>query len=666
LAENISPFRFEFGARHLAELSDQEQRSGDKANVFVSYSRVDQKRALPIIKTLEEAGFQVWWDGLLEGGTAFAQTTETALEGADAVVVLWSAHSVQSHWVRDEATRGRDRGCMVPVSIDGTSAPLGFRQIQHIDLSRWKGKQSAPAFAELVRAIRSTAASPGSQLSVRSAVDSARNGLSRRTALVGGSAAIATAMGGFFVWKSGLPGGQTLANSVAILPFKNLSGDPEQTYFSDGLSEELRSTLSLNKQLEVAAETSSNSFRDKEVDAKAIASKLGVGYILDGSVRRAGETLRITAQLIDGNTGFDNWSQSFDRKMGDVFAVQSEIATFVVDALVAKLAGDKTSAKTSVGGTNSTEAFDAYLKGRAAYESVGGEAADRKALAWFDKAIAVDPNFAKAHAARSRTLASIAAGTTKARELRLLYESAIISAKKALTLAPELADAHSALGYALVHGRQDMRAARAPFEQSRKLGWGDADVLTRFAGYCINAGLNKEAEAAVKRVLMLDPLNPRVFRALASVQLLDGRYQEAIASIERALAINPKMAGAHAAIGLVHFRLGAFDKARQSYDRESFDLFRQTGLSIIDYKRGDKASAEKAMAAIMAEYGDNALYQKAEMLAQRGDREGAIDALERGHEIGDAGLLLIRNDPYLDPLRSSPRFIRLLNQMGFD
>ncbi len=634
-------------------------------SVFLSYTREDRDRALPVIRALEADGFNVWWDGLLQGGSAFARTTETALETADAVVVLWSARSVQSHWVRDEATRGRDRGCMVPVSIDGTAAPLGFRQIQHINLSRWKGKPTAPEFIELASAIRATAASPNSQLGFLG-MSATPQRVSRRRVVAAGSGAIALIGGGLAGWKAGLFGGLADANSVAVLPFKNLSGDPSQEYFSDGLSEELRSTLSLNQQLEVAAETSSSSFRDKGLDAKSIAGKLGVAYVLDGSVRRAADVLRITAQLIDGKTGFEKWSQSFDRKLGDVFAIQSEIATFVVDALVAKMAGEKSASTTSIGGTKNTQAFDDYLKGRAAYESVGGENVDRKALAWFDNAIALDPNFAKAHAARSRTLASIATVTTQARELRLLYDSAMISAKTALTLAPELADAYSALAFALVRGRQDMRAAREPFEQSRRLGWGDADVLTRFADYCINAGRVKDAEAATKRVLMLDPLNPRVFRVLGLIQSVDGRLQDAISSTERALAINPKMGGAHAAIGLVQFRLGALDKARASYDQEPFALFRQTGLSIIDYRRGDKASADKMMAAILAEYGDNALYQKAEILAQRGDEQGAMDALERGHEIGDAGLLFIRNDPYLEPLRSNPRFIRLLNQMGFD
>jgi hypothetical protein len=262
----------------MTSVSAEDLQDTGPISVFLSYSRDDRARALPIIKVLEAEGFSVWWDGLLEGGTAFALTTETALETSDAVVVLWSARSVQSHWVRDEATRGRERGRMVPVSIDGTSAPLGFRQIQHINLSKWKGKQRSADIIELIRAISATAASPAKQLSFVATTPAVPNSPSRRTLLIGSGAAIAIATGGFFAWKSGTSGGGTVSNSVAVLPFKNLSKDPEQAYFSDGLSEELRSTLSFNKQLKVAAETSSNSFRDKDVDAKTIASKLDVGY----------------------------------------------------------------------------------------------------------------------------------------------------------------------------------------------------------------------------------------------------------------------------------------------------------------------------------------------------------------------------------------------------
>jgi TolB-like protein/tetratricopeptide (TPR) repeat protein len=620
---------------------------------------------LPVIEALRAEGLDVWWDGLLEGGTAFALTTETALETSGAVVVLWSARSVQSHWVRDEATRGRDRGCMVPVSLDGTLAPLGFRQIQHIDFSKWKGQRQAPEFLDLIRAIRSNAASPGNQLSFAPAMTSPKQRLSRRAILIGG-ATLAAGTGGVLIWQSGLMGSALEEGSVAVLPFKNMSENPEQSYFSDGLSEELRSILSLNTRLKVAAKTSSNSFRDKEADAKTIARKLGVSHILDGSVRRAGDTLRITAQLIDGVTGFDTWSQSFDRKSGDVFAIQNEIATFVVDALVATLAGEDTASKEGVGGTKNAKAYDTYLQGKAAYESVGGEAVDRKALALFNQAIAADPQFAKAYAARSRTLAGIAAVTTQASALKRLYNDAVSSARTAVKLAPQLADAHSALAFALVRGPEGMRAAKEPFEQSRKLGWGDADVLTRYADYCMNMGRAKDAETAAQRVLMLDPLNPRAFRILGLIQSVGGEYEAAIASFQKALTINPKMSGANAAIGLVQFRLGALEKARQAYDRETFGLFRKTGLSIIDFKLGDKASADRLKAEILTEYGDNALYQKAQILAQRGNGDQALDALEQAYAVGDSGLLLMRNDPYLDPVRSNPRFIRLLNQMGFD
>jgi TolB-like protein/tetratricopeptide (TPR) repeat protein len=642
---------------------------GAPISVFLSYSREDREKALPVIRALEGKGMQVWWDGLLEGGVAFARKTEDALENADAVVVLWSHRSVQSHWVKDEATRGRDRHRLVPASLDGAEPPLGFRQYQVLDLSKWKGREEAPEMEALVRAVTLAA---GGVESAPSATLSSPPVASRRGLLIAGAVGGTALVGGLGAWGLGLFSPHRLTNSVAVLAFRNLSGDPAQEYLADGLSEEVRSTLARNPLLQVAAPTSTGKFKGHSAQVASIARQLNVAYILDGSVQRAGNMIRISAQLMDGKAGFSEWAQSFDRKLDDIFAIQSEIATTVAAALAARMAtvGTTLHAKAgsgaSVGGTTVIAAYDAYLKGRAAYESAKGEDADRQALALFDTAIAVDPGFAKAHAARSRALASIAAVTTQASELRLLYESAIVSAQKAQTLAPDLADAYSALGFALVRGRHDMRAAREPFEQSRALGWGDADVLTRYAGYCIDVGRTKDAEAATKRVLTLDPLNPRVYRVLALIQSVDGRYEDAIASIQRALAINPDMAGAHAAIGLAQFRLGSLDKARQSYDRESFGLFRQTGLSIIDYKRGDKAAADKMLAAILAEYGDNALYQKAEILAQRGDAAGALDALERGHEIGDAGLLLMRNDPYLDPLRSNPRFIRLLKQMGFD
>lgn len=234
----------------------------DASTVFVSYARADQPSALPIIELIEAAGFTTWWDGLLEGGERFSRTTEEALDRAKAVVVLWSKTSVSSHWVHDEATRGRDRRVLVPLSLDGTEPPLGFRQFQVIDLSRSKPDADDPGIQRVLRAV---AALHDKMIDLPAATQVRVPRFNRRVAI--GSGMILAAAGGVAVWKGGLQGGNAAANSVAVLPFDNLSGDPQQRYFSDGLSSEIRSYLSRNALLEVVGQTSSNQFGVSDEDA---------------------------------------------------------------------------------------------------------------------------------------------------------------------------------------------------------------------------------------------------------------------------------------------------------------------------------------------------------------------------------------------------------------
>jgi TolB-like protein/tetratricopeptide (TPR) repeat protein len=637
-----------------------------KISVFLSYSRDDRARAEAVIRVLEAQGFDVWWDGLLEGGVAFARTTEAALESADAVLVLWSARAVQSHWVRDEATRGRDRGCMVPTSIDGTEPPLGFRQIQYVDLSKWHDKADAPEIEAVIRAIRATAAAPGAQLAPQPPL-AGPNGVSRRKLMVAGGGAVAAVGGGVLAWQTGLIGRRRITgNSVAVIPFKNLSGDPAQSYFSEGLAEELRSTLSRNNALRVAAPTSAAKARDGATDAKAIAAKLGVAFVLMGSVRRSGDVVRIAAELIDGKTGFNSWAQSFDRKMDDIFAVQSEIAAIVMAALSAQVAKSDhgNGQKALAGGTANVPAYEAYLRGRAMYDASIDEASDRAALAQFDVAIGSDPKYAAAHAARSRTLAVIAGGTANTGELRRLFDDAIASARRATALAPDLPDAHSALGYAIFFGRQDAKLARAPYDRSRALGWGDADVLIRYGLFSALCGRVPTAMEALDRAAALDPLNPRVFRTIGMVHYHARRFEDSIAATRKALSLNPKMAGANAAIGAALFMLGRVDDAQAAYAAEANDLTRLVGVAIVAHKKGDAAAAEGAMKALVSDYGDNSLYQQAQILAQSGQRDAALSALERGHRIGDSGLLYMRGEPLLDPVRKDARFMQLTRAIG--
>jgi TolB-like protein/Flp pilus assembly protein TadD len=654
------------------------QDAARRPTAFLSYSHADQDRARQLAVALELAGVNVWWDTLIEGGAVFAKSVEAALASCDVVIVAWSKASVTSDWVLDEATQGRDLRKLVPVSLDGTLPPLGFRQYLSVDLFGWRGESAAPQIELIVRGVaavagrhaRATATSP---THVSTAGKQPASTLSRRTVLLAATGTALAGAAGFLAWRSGPWSGRgaTTGNSVAVLPFKNLSGDANQDYFSDGLSEELRSTLARNLKLLVMAQASSSKFRDRTDDAVTIASKLGVAYLLDGSVRRSGEVARITTDLIDGKTGFSRWSQTFDRALHDIFAVQSEIARTVASALAAEVApGDalpvgSAGKLAAEGGTRSAAAFDAFLRGQALYNLSADEASERAALAQFDAAIAADPDFAPAHAARARALISIANQYGAVGQLAEFYDAAIVSAQRAIEIAPGLAEAYSTLGYTLFQGRLDARGAREPFERSRELGAGEATVMARYAQFSARTGRKQQATEAMQRALRLDKLNPLIHRAAGSIEYAARNFAASIPPARQALKMNPKMSRAHAAIGDALFMLGRFDEARQEYKAEPAVDFGNAGLAIVERRLGNAAAAQGAFASLMRG-GDRVLYQQAQVLAQWGQRDTSIERLQRALRVGDSGLIYSRNDPFLDPLRDEPRFAQLLKSVGFD
>ena len=640
--------------------------------VFLSYARADQKQAAKLAAALEAGGLKVWWDAMIEGGAVFAKSIEAALTSCDAVVVGWSRTSVESDWVRDEAAKGRDLRKLVPVSFDGSAPPLGFGQYHSIDLSRWRGNADSAEIAGLLRAIASVTSKD-----IPAPPRPAKRGtpyVTRRSLLISTVGVATAGLAGLIAWRRGLIGGgaEPSGNSVAVLPFENMSGDPEQAYFSDGLSEEVRATLARNVLLLVMAQTSSGKFRDRKDDAKTIAAKLGVAFLLGGSVRRAGEVVRVAADLIDGATGFSRWSQTFDRSMHDIFAVQSEIADAVASALAAQVtaAGVPVSGTgqelSSSGGTTNVAAYDDYLRGRALYDLSSDEAAEQAALARFDAAIAADPNYAAAHAARSRSLTAIANQYGEVGQLDELYAAAIVSAQRAIALAPKFADAHSTLGSVLFQGRLDVRAAREPFENSRRLGPGDANVLARYSLYSARIGRKNEAADAMRRALVLDRLNPLIHRAAGAIQYAARNYADSIPPAEHALSMNPKMSRAHAAIGDALLMLGRSGEARAAYALEPAEDVSLTGMAIVEWKLGNAQAARAAMTKLVADLGERVLYQQAQILAQWGERDAALAKLERARQLGDSGLIYARNDPLLDTLRNEPRFAQLLASIGFD
>ena len=637
-------------------MPDDPSAQSAPVTLFLSYARADQARATSLAKALEARGYRVWWDGLIEGGSAFAKSISEALDAADAVLVLWSGNSVDSDWVRDEAAQGRDRHRLLPLSLDGTKPPLGFRQYQCIDLSHWHGRSGAPQIDSIDRAIATV---------VGQEVEPKREsrGLSRRGLLQASTAAgvLAVAGGGLVAWKQGLfGGGAAPIESIAVLPFRNLSGDESQAYFSDGLTDEIRAALARVDALQVLASTSSRAASEDDEDAVSIARKLKVAYLLNGSVRRAGDMVRIAAELSDGRTGFSRWSTVWTRKLTDIFAVQTDIARTVANALSIQIATDRP----APGGTRNIRAFENFLQGRALFNQAKDEESDRAALEHFDMAIAADPQFAQAHAARSRSLAAIAAEYARADELRNTYADAIASARRAIEIAPELAEGQLAMGYALFTGRLDADGAWPYYQRAYALGHGNADVVLLYALYCSRAGRSEEALKAGERAVVLDPLNARAFRAQGSIDYAARRYADALEPLKRALELNPKMSFAHALMGSSLMQLGRFKEAKAEFEAEPGDQFRLSGLAIIEHRLGNRAAAEKAFGALVTDVGDSALYQQAQVLSQWGRGGEAIARLRRAREVGDSGLIYTATDPLLDPLRKQPDFVSFLKNLA--
>ncbi len=629
-------------------------------SVFVSYSREDLKLVHPIIAAIEAAGYPVWWDGMLSPGERFATSTEAALEGARAVVVLWSAKSTASHWVHDEATRGRDRGCLVPLSVDGSKPPLGFRQFQTYKVNPRRAAHD-PGVAAMLQAIAALHDGPAQ----RPVTVLRSPGVSRRGALIGGGFAVAgVAAGG--VWWSGILASGAKANSVAVLPFANLSGDSEGNYFSDGLSAEVRSQLAAESLLAVAAQTSSAKVAKEKQDAGAISRALNVAYLLEGTVRRDASQVRVSVELIEGRSGFSRWAQSFNSELSSAFAVQEKIAAAVVSELTRQMAaqGAKGSNK-ELGGTHSFAAYDAYLRGLDQFAMESGRDSDELALKSFRAAVVEDAQFALAQAALARTLVVFGNQYDQGAARKARYDEAIATARHAVQLTPNLAAAQATLGFALIDGRLDARGARQPYRISYELARGDADILSRFGNFEARCGRFDSARPAVQRAAELDPLNARAFRQIGLVEFSARNYAAVAAPIAQALKLNPEMSNAWSTLGMAQLMRGDLAAAAASFAKEKSNLFRIPGLTMVAIKQGKSAEAERLLAELTASDGDNSLYQRAQIMTQWGRKDEALALLETGYAALDSGLIQLQVDPTLDPLRADPRFIRLVNAIGF-
>lgn len=626
-------------------------------DVFVSYKAEDRARVAPLVEALTADGLSVWWDAHIGGGEEWRESIAGHLDAASCVIVVWSKRSTgkEGRFVRDEATRASRRGTYLPIRIDKVESPLGFGETQALPLYGWKGDRSAPQYRAIANAARS-------RLGIEPMThtgDHSPPAIARRSLLVGGGAAVlAAGVGGWLLLKPG----SADASSIAVLPFANLSGDPAQAYFSDGMAEELRNALSRIAGLKVVARTSSEMLRDS--DAKTAARKLDVAHILSGSVRRSPSTIRVNAQLIVGDDGLERWSETFDRPAGDLLEIQTSIAQNVAQALSVELAGQEREVLT-LGGTRNPAAQELYLR------SNPGRQEDRKAalndsLGLLNAAIALDPEFAQAHA-RKAFLLLLFAGVyaLSAAEAQRGYQEALASANRAIAIAPQLAVAYATRG-AIFRDQLNIGRALAELERADALPENDAHTLRIYAmllGQNLRFG---EAGQKIARAKSLDPLNPVSLEVEALVFAYARKYREAAAIASQSLRLAPERVQVRRILAYSLLLQGKSAEAEAEYGKlEASDYRRLLGEAILAARAGDRNQATGKLAAMEKRYGDAAHYQYAEIHAQLGNADQAIAELELALATRDPGMAAIRVDAFLDPVRRDPRFAAIEAKLNF-
>jgi adenylate cyclase len=572
------------------------------ADVFVSYSRNDRARVAPLVAAIKARGWSVWWDPSIAAGQQFDDQIEAELLAASAVLVVWTPTSVLSRWVRGEARDAAERDILVPVRFDNARLPIDARAIQTTDLDNWGEDPTSAPFQELLR-------------SLSGVIERQRAAKSATPA-----AASASATGASRV-------------AICVLPFANMSGDQEQEYFSDGITEDIITDLSKVSALSVVSRNSAFMYKGKNVDVTKVAQELKVGHVLEGSVRKAGGRVRITAQLVDGSTNDHVWAERYDRDLNDIFTLQDEISEAIVTALKFKLLPNEKKA-IEQRGTDHVEAYNLYLMARQSYVT-GYDADPRRAEALVrlcKRATEIDPHY-------SRAWALLAIGQMILHfDIGKSVDDGLASAERALAFDANLPEAHAVKAKILAeHGRHD------------------------------------EAAAEINVALRLNPDSYEVNRAVAYVRFRQQRLEEAIRYYEKSMSLMETDLNSGSMLLTCYKAVGnsaaGLRTARTTLARVEKMLLQDpnnaTAMGYGALALGALGELERGKewinrALLIDPDNMNARYNFACSLAslfKEPDVDAALELLGPVFETLAAGFLdHARVDPDLDPLRSNPRF----------
>ena len=572
------------------------------ADVFVSYARVDKTRVAPLVAAIEAKGWSVWWDPEITPGQEFDDQIDAEIDAAKAVLVVWTPTSVASRWVRGEAREAAERGVLVPVRFEQARLPMDVRAIHTTDLDGWGDNPANAQAQEFLRAL-------GVMIARSQAAQAAKSASASESS----------------------SGKDSARYTICVLPFVNMSGDPEQEYFSDGITEDIITDLSKVSALGIISRNSAFMYKGKHVDIPKVARELKVSHVLEGSVRKAGGRVRISAQLVDGETNNHVWAERYDRDSSDIFALQDEISEAIVKALRLRLLPEEKKAIVRRG-TDNAEAHNLYLMARQTY--ITGQEYDLRSaeaiVRLCARATEIDARYASAWAL-------MAIGYMKLREAQGgRSNEGMVAAERALAVNPDLAEAHAIKAQILL---QD----------------GDAEA----------------AAAAVAMALKLDPESYETNRSAGRLNYQLHRYEDAVRFYEKAAALMDADLNSASMLISSYTALGDAAGMRRAaqlalkraeavlaHDQNNSMVAGYSAYALAALGEGERAKARMERALLIDPTNFNMRYNFAcALCTYLKDKEGALDMLGRVFEtITDTFLPYAKADPDLDLLRDDPRY----------
>ncbi len=658
--------------------STAEATAGPARRVFISYASHDAAVAQKVCSALEGAGFPCWMAPRdVVPGMLYADGIVRAINESTILVLILSESAVASAHVGKEIERASSKRHPV-IALRTDTAPLTPAFEYFLSESQWidVGADGTDGAVEsLVGAVRQHLLPGAVTVPNPSLVVNAINPRAttrRRTWVIAGAViALAVAAAYFFANKVLLHGSTGSAlrvgvsrpaaagdKSIAVLPFVDMSEKKDQAYFADGMAEEILNLLAKIPSLKVIGRTSSFQFKGQNDDLREIGTKLGVSYVLEGSVRRSADRVRVTAQLIDTRDGAHLWSETYDRPASDVLQLQDEIATTLSRSLEIGIGADSPQSKQRV---KNDEAYDLYLRGR--YAADRGDADGLAAsAAYLRQALDADPKFVDAALALALTYGAQAATSLASSNV---FEQARQAAEYALKLDPGLGLAHAMLGGIHTDYDWDWPAADREFKQAIALAPHNGLVLSLTSDLQIALGNLDVARQMVKEALAYDPLLPDAYAQLAWIELCSGRYAQAEAAARKLVEIDPSYDWGHVFIGDALIWRGDAGAALVEIKRESNPLGQALGFALAYHALGQAADSDTALTKLIAEGARNYAYEIAEVYAYRGERDEALKWLDRAYVQRDATLKWIKRDPTFVKLESDPDYKAFLRKMKF-